>query len=228
MRNAGFTLIELMVSVSVIVMMLAVTLPAFGTFQRNQSIKNAAETIREAILETNNYALAPRSGKTADESKPADGNYYRIIFTLANADKNQPIYNNKSTYQIDESATSDLAGPQWHTIKIATLPDNITFATSATAYYTKSVFPVTSLNNPSGDLAAGIVYSIKDAGAIVKPCQAGIIRLAIEFVGTSANAKPQKFIEIHPQTGQVDVLDNPTQVDSSDSNSAVYTYCGSL
>ena len=74
MKSAGFTLVELMVSVSIIVLMMGVGLPAFRQYGRRAELAQAGTDIQVALLQAHNFALAPES------DKPSTDDYYGIVF----------------------------------------------------------------------------------------------------------------------------------------------------
>ena len=70
----GFTLIELVVSVSIITLLIGGGIPAFRHFGRVQQLDQAADQVKGAILDTRAYALGPRS------EKPSTVDWYKISF----------------------------------------------------------------------------------------------------------------------------------------------------
>ena len=62
-HRTGFTLIELLITMGIVVLILSVTLPAFSRFQKEQDLLAGAEIIRDALLEAQNLALAPRASR---------------------------------------------------------------------------------------------------------------------------------------------------------------------
>lgn len=79
MRNSGFTLVELMVSISIVTVMMAVGLPAFKNYGRKAELNQAATDIQVAILQAHNLALAPES------DKPSSVDYYGVKFNSDNS-----------------------------------------------------------------------------------------------------------------------------------------------
>ncbi len=102
-RRLGFTLIELVISLGIIVLLLALAIPLFrGSGERNKLMLTAQE-VKNTILEAKNLALSPRMEKAANVDK------YSIKF-------NQPANNQ---YAIYEGTTP---------ISAKTLPDSISFS----------------------------------------------------------------------------------------------------
>lgn len=77
----GFTLVELIVTVSIILIMLALSLPSFSNYGRENELYQTYLNIKSAIDETKNYALAPRSEKNIDSD------VYRIEFICDSGSK---------------------------------------------------------------------------------------------------------------------------------------------
>jgi prepilin-type N-terminal cleavage/methylation domain-containing protein len=206
LHRSGFTLIELVVSVGIILMMVAVSLPAFLNFQRRQDMTNATQQLRDGILDTQNYALAPRADIDGGPEKVAGADYYRIVF-----------YNDGNTakYEIDEQ-TRDLSGQTvntlasgyptyptsayWTPIATRSLPTNISFCRLSDDNLTTTTTPVTA------DRIKGIVYSISQMGRIVAPSQTGTYTLTIQSGATGK----QSAIKVQAETGRIDVaIDTP-------------------
>ncbi len=194
MKNrAAFTLIELLITVGVIVLMLGMSLPAFTNFQKEQDLITATQIIRDAILETNNYALAPRGDEDPSGGKYSGADYYRIIFYEDSG---------VARYQIDEQSNSEtnFNQVQWlaQPVRSARLPSSIRFCS----------FEPTALqasdDNPSIDRTGGIIYSIRSLGKIVKPSETGIFTIVIRHIGLAT----AKVIEVQAETGQVNVSDS--------------------
>lgn len=56
-RSAGFSLIELMVTVTILGFLLVATLPSIGAWLRNTEIRNAAESISNGLAKARNEAV---------------------------------------------------------------------------------------------------------------------------------------------------------------------------
>jgi prepilin-type N-terminal cleavage/methylation domain-containing protein len=183
-RRQGFTLIELLVSTSIIVLMLAMSLPSFITFQRRQNLTNAADQVRDAILETNNYALAPRGSGSEGEKDPG-ADQYRILFLPG------------ETYQIEEQRY-DAANPtliDWQSLKTSKLSNRLKFCDLPAEIQATS-----STLGPD----KGIIYSIRQLGKIVHPEIGSTITISLGYEGT----RTSKDIIIQRETGQVEVNDS--------------------
>ena len=57
-KNPGFTLVELLVSVSILAVLTAVTIPNFNNFIRSQNLKQSQEQIKNGIRDTQIRAMA--------------------------------------------------------------------------------------------------------------------------------------------------------------------------
>lgn len=73
-RTGGFSLIEVVVSITIVALMLGVGIPAFRSYGRLAAFRQAAADIQLAILQAHNLALAP------EVEKPANHNYYGVQF----------------------------------------------------------------------------------------------------------------------------------------------------
>lgn len=174
----GFTLIEVIISTAVILMVLAVSLPAFLEFQRRQNLRTGSQLIRDAILETQNYALAPRNEKTAG------ADLYRIIFI-----KGEP-----SSYEIDEQTNTDPATPSWRMIKQGGLPYRVLLCEFSNDAL------VSSQPDPLNDAPTkGITYSISQSGKIIRPIGMSKIWLRQKTLAD------QEQVIIQSETGRVDI-----------------------
>lgn len=102
----SFTLIELLITIFIITLLVSVGIPAFRKFERRTDLKMTALDIKSTILETKNYALAPKTDGTKINS-------YGIVFEGPNK------------YLIKEYGEGT---PR--IISTATLPKNIQFYTT--------------------------------------------------------------------------------------------------
>jgi prepilin-type N-terminal cleavage/methylation domain-containing protein len=74
MNKNGFTLIEILVTISIMVLLLATALPSFKTYSAINDLDRNVELISSAITETQTLAMAPPTDKVKDY----DG--YKIMF----------------------------------------------------------------------------------------------------------------------------------------------------
>lgn len=89
-RSGGFTLVELLVTLSIIGLLLVVGIPAFKKFSQNQVLLASAKEAKNAILETQALSLAPKisAGSVSGSLKS-----YRIVFdSLAGDNQSFGIY----------------------------------------------------------------------------------------------------------------------------------------
>ena len=56
----AFTLIEALVVVGILIILLIMSIPAYRSYSKRNELRNAAEKIRQAIIEAQNMALAPK------------------------------------------------------------------------------------------------------------------------------------------------------------------------
>src|SRR3990167_2736968 len=62
MKRPGVTLIELLVTLTVSAILLAIFIPAFRTFEEKNNLTQAAQQMRNALFRSQGFALAPRQG----------------------------------------------------------------------------------------------------------------------------------------------------------------------
>lgn len=206
-QRRGFTLIELMISTGVILMMLAVTLPAFIAFQRRQSLAIAAQQIRDVILETQNYALAPRGADEEDGGKDAGADLYRIVFV--NTSDYQGYEIDEQQVVADQPLATQRQNPSWKLVKRGQLPHGISFRCFPSFTPATPVIFTLQAENPVIGVASengkGLVYSISELGKIVRPMPTnGQIRIILQQQALEENY----VVTIHTQTGRVDVEPN--------------------
>lgn len=210
-QRAAFTLIELVISTAVIAMILAVTLPAFLAFQQRQTLMVAAQQVRDLILETQNYALAPRSGEDGD-GKPAGADLYRIVF----------INSRQSPGYVISEQTLDSPTTIWKTVRRGQLPHGIFFLCFPATLdpQLQGALPViyTDLTDeplPASQDDRGLAYSISRLAKLVKvgpvssgtlptvtPLTTGQVKLVIGQ--QSLNEFYEVIVQV--QTGRIDVL----------------------
>lgn len=146
----AFTLIELLVSLGIIVAVLAMSLPAFSRFQRNQELINSASTIRDAVLDASNFALSPRDGP-GEQGKASGADYYRVVLFTDNK---------QAHYRVEEQtfSPSGLLNTNaflWKSVREGVLPKAVS--------YCKFAPPTLEGENAT----AGITYSISQLGRAV-------------------------------------------------------------
>lgn len=196
MRRTGFTLIEVIASVGIIVMMLAISLPAFLEFQKRQNLNLAAESIRDAILEAYNYSLAPRAADGTGIGKQAGTDFYRISFDVASP---QRYFVEEQTHSGNGAPPTTPSTAQWDMkLRTAQLPVGVTYC---------SFSPLTLSATD-----AGIVYSISKGGRIVggdgkelysnNPVISGALEIVLQH---KALAGEGQKIRILPETGQISI-----------------------
>lgn len=192
-QRRGFTLIELIISTAVILMMLAVTLPAFVSFQRRQSLLVAAQQIRDLILETQNYAYAPRGEEDGLPGKEAGADLYRIAF-INNPD--QP------GYEISEQVVEDTTNGTWRQVRRGSLPYGVYFrcfpSTTPSIATDRTANPL-----PASEDGIGLVYSIRQLGKVLRPIPPN--GQEIRIVIRQQSLAESYVIAVQPQTGRVDV-----------------------
>ncbi len=166
-NRSAFTLIELIVSTAVILLILGITLPAYQEFQRRQTLHSAIQQVRDAILETQNYALAPRgSDGSTSIGKAAGADYYRIVFISAP----------DPGFRIDEQTNTNLQSPTWATVKRGNLPYSIQLCQADNV--------IISSTEPT-DPSLGLFYSVSQLGKIIKPLESGQVTVSLKQASLS-------------------------------------------
>lgn len=72
----GYTLIEMVVVVGIIVMLTVLAMPQVNGIEEESNLAAAADTVRQAIIDARNRSMAPKSGD--DEAKYST---YKLVFT---------------------------------------------------------------------------------------------------------------------------------------------------
>ena len=118
-KQRGFTLIELMVTTSIVVILLGAGVPAFRKFGRVQQLSLGADQVKSALLDTRGYALNPRAERnnTTVNTDCLSGSVYSIVFTPGN-----------SNYQINEGTCVVSTGTLPSSISILSASSPISFA----------------------------------------------------------------------------------------------------
>lgn len=199
MNRSAFTLIELMVSTGIILMMLAVSLPAYLSFQRHQALISSAQIVKDAILEAQNNALAPLP------TKPTGADYYRIVFIRGTNGADD-------SYEVDEQQNSLVGNPSglptWKSIRDGILPHNAGICSVSSPSVVSSKSPLT---DPNTDTGSGIFYSISQLGRVVKPISTGTLSIVIYQKGST----DQQKIDLQADTGRIDINQLNTPVTCS-------------
>lgn len=108
-KQNGFTLIELLVTLSIVVLLTAAGLPYFRNFEKMRNLDEAAQLVRNGIMEAKNYGLAPR------ESKQAGLDRYTIAFDAGLV---------KNSFKIYEG-TQNLPSSESNLVSTIALPANV-------------------------------------------------------------------------------------------------------
>ena len=69
-KNRAFTLIEALVVIGILTLMFALSIPAYRSYSRRNQLRQAAESVRSALVEAQNMALAP---------KEKEGDWYYVV-----------------------------------------------------------------------------------------------------------------------------------------------------
>ncbi len=117
--SRGFTLIEVLVSLSILFIIITTTFVGFKSFNQNQKLNSSVDNLKNILNEAKSSSLSQAirttSAQCATSTKTLYGN--KIVFT-------------SSTYEIQE-VCKDSAGTLFHysiTGKLTTLPSGITLS----------------------------------------------------------------------------------------------------
>lgn len=118
----GFTLIEILVTITIVGLLLVVSIPNFRSFKYKNDLARAAEIVQSGIYETRNLALAPSVDKLEATkyyvfSAEAEGNIFKI---------------NEAAYLPDQvgSETSSMT-----LVQTGSLPANVKFDNNEEIYF---------------------------------------------------------------------------------------------
>ena len=108
----GFTLVELLTTIAIMTMLLAIVVPSYNNFGRSNELDQVGQTVKSAILATNNYALSPRAGvyglvdyKIVFENIPGGGFSYTIYEDTASSSTVVESSKFSKIYSLNESKT---------------------------------------------------------------------------------------------------------------------------
>lgn len=116
--SRGFTLIEILVSMSIVVLMLGVGIPAFQEFGKQAELNQSASEVQNAIFEARNLSLSPEADK-----KP-EIDYYGLIF---HSDGTGPDTNQYSVIRVNSNNPPTIPIDPDLIVKTRTLPNGLSF-----------------------------------------------------------------------------------------------------
>jgi len=142
----SFTLVELIMAIFLITLLAGISVPAVYHFQRQASLKTAANEIKSTILQAKGLAMSPRVNQTADQKMTAVANY---VFACT-----QPI-DAPGMYWIGEQeihgSSVYVGGAK------SVLPDNIKFSDLACNFPMSGIFFQVSKH---GEITSPTVFPI--------------------------------------------------------------------
>lgn len=83
-RSAGFTLIELMVTITLVVVIMALAAPSFATFQRNSELTSTANTFLSSLSSARTEAM--KRGRNVTVAPAADSDWSKGWVVFVDAD----------------------------------------------------------------------------------------------------------------------------------------------
>jgi len=103
----GFTLLELLITIGIISVLVAISIPSFNRYGRTNELAQIANTMKSAIQTTKNYAFSPTILKApwnAQGQMPQEYDEYKIVFK--SNPPNYTIYERQASGLVElESAT---------------------------------------------------------------------------------------------------------------------------
>lgn len=121
-KYKGFTLIELMVVVSILAIVSGIMIPSFSTYTRNQTLKQAQENFKSDLRSIQNRAL---TGASSDVT--LGGNlvkYWGVNFVA-----------NSSTYTSLIASSAACAGGTTQLVQTFSLPATVSFSSTSGGCY---------------------------------------------------------------------------------------------
>ena len=118
----GFTLIEILVTITIVGLLLVISVPNFRSYKNKNDLSRAAAIVQSGIYETRNLALAPGISKQ-EETK-----YY--VFS---ADTGENVYKiSESTYLPNDIGAENSS---MTLIETGNLPENVKFDNDEKIYF---------------------------------------------------------------------------------------------
>ncbi|MDO8513801.1 MAG: prepilin-type N-terminal cleavage/methylation domain-containing protein [bacterium] len=102
----GYTLIELIVVIGVIVILTALAMPQVNGIQERSSLTTAAETIRQAVIEARTDAIAPRGGNVGRSNFTA----FEIKFINGITKKNEQVKTTSGSNAVVTNSPVEIQG----------------------------------------------------------------------------------------------------------------------
>ena len=99
----GFTLLELLITIGIISVLVAISIPSFNRYGRTNELVQTANTMKSAIQTTKNYSLSPMTSKvawTGQGQMLQEYDEYKIVFK-----SNPPSY---TIYEQQKSGLAEL------------------------------------------------------------------------------------------------------------------------
>jgi len=173
----GITLVEIMITIGITVLMMGVGIPAFRTYQFQNELNNYSENVKDIILTTQNYALAPEYDKNP--------NFNSYILYFDDSSQSFRIFSGNC----DESGLKQVLEEK-NAVKSIAIDPNLVKIES---------------NLSEGDRQKVICYGIGSQGKIIYPVDNLDINFTLTHKKISDDKNNVRSIKLNPITGQVSI-----------------------
>jgi len=177
-KSQGFSLVEILATIAISVLLLGTGIPAFRNYQKQNELISDAENIKDMLITTQNYALAPEFMKDA-----LDNSY---IFSINVIDNEVGIYRGICSDEglIEELSQNDL-------VKKYKISNDISIATE---------------NFQESQNRKIVCYSILDQGKIIYPTVPPTdVKIILDHSKINTFGSSQRIISLNLVTGFITI-----------------------
>ncbi|HAI62801.1 MAG: Type IV pilus transmembrane protein FimT [candidate division WWE3 bacterium GW2011_GWF2_41_45] len=121
--NKGFTLVELMIVVSILAIVSGIMIPSFSSYTRNQTLKQAQENLKSDLRSLQNRALTGTGSDMLLNGLPAK--YWAVSYSST------PGYNTTYSFYLTSTGVCSTTDPASSIQQTVTLPANVTISSSS-------------------------------------------------------------------------------------------------
>lgn len=151
----GFTLVELLVTISIVMLLMVVSIPNFAKYRNLNDLGNAGKLIQSEIYKTRSLTLAPATDKNPDTNA--------YVFDLIKVDDSQYAMQIKQVNYLEESNTFTDLG----VVETLDVPKNIEVTCDATGLCFEAIFSIqtygriVNISSSTENLDNPLVYNIE-------------------------------------------------------------------